>query len=73
MEVVGDGGGTTKTQVTLEIQIQLITEIYQRLIVLKTQRVNGGHKIFSKRKDIVKPPNRKCPGHRQYVLVVRRL
>jgi hypothetical protein len=27
MEAVGDGGGTTKTQVTLEVQLQLITEI----------------------------------------------
>jgi hypothetical protein len=29
MEAVGDGGGTTKTQVTLEVQLQLITEINQ--------------------------------------------
>jgi hypothetical protein len=29
MEVVGDGGGTTKTQVTLDVQKQLITEINQ--------------------------------------------
>jgi hypothetical protein len=29
MKVVGDGGGTTKTQVMLEVQIQLITEIDQ--------------------------------------------
>jgi hypothetical protein len=29
MEVVGDGGGTTKTEVTLDVQLQLITEIDQ--------------------------------------------
>jgi hypothetical protein len=29
MEVVGDGGGTTKTQVTLDVQKQLTTEINQ--------------------------------------------
>jgi len=29
VEVVGDGGGTTKTQVTLEFQLQVITEIDQ--------------------------------------------
>jgi hypothetical protein len=72
MEAVGDGGGTTKTQVTLEVQLQLITEINQWLVVMKNSRVNGDHKIFSRRKDIVKLPNRKCPGHRQYVFVVRR-
>ena len=38
VEVVGDGGGTTKTQVTLEFQLQVITEIDQWLIVKKLSR-----------------------------------
>ena len=29
VKVVGDGGGTTQTQVTLEFQLQVITEIDQ--------------------------------------------
>jgi len=50
MKVVGDGGGTTKTQVMLEVQIQLITEIAQCLIVMKTHASTATTKSFQNEK-----------------------
>ena len=63
MEEVGDGGGTTKTQVTLEFRTTTKYWVKSVIDCEETQRVNNDHEIFSQTKRYAKRSNRKCPGH----------